>query len=105
MCVVIRDEFVERKQAGRETERENDESCVQYSSAKEVDGEWMCRALMAWLREISLDLDNEPALTRFVDVWSNLPAMKGGSRMLDSPVVRFGEQRNSGKCNAISSGV
>ena len=30
-------------------EKEND------SGAKEVDGEWMCRALMAWLRQIGLD--------------------------------------------------
>ena len=52
---------------------------------------------MAVLREIELDFvdmivksDNEPALTSLIEPWSNLRAMKGGSRMSveSSPVGR-----------------
>ena len=51
--------------------------------------------LMVWLREIGLEVvgiivksDTEPALTSLTESWSNLRAMKGGSRMIveSSPV-------------------
>ena len=51
-------------------------------------GEWICRRLMAWLREIGREIvdiivrsDNEPAVTSFTEPWSKLRAVKGGSRM------------------------
>ena len=58
-------------------------------------GEWICRRLMAWLREIGLESvdiivksDNEPALTSLIASWSTMRAMMSGSRMIveNSPV-------------------
>ena len=58
-------------------------------------GEWICRRLMAWLREIELESvdiivmsDNESALTSLIASWSTMRAMTRGSRMLieNSPV-------------------
>ena len=57
---------------------------------KKSTGEWICRRLMAWFREIGLEFvdivmsDNEPALASFIESWSHLRAMKGGLR--NSPV-------------------
>ena len=54
-------------------------------------GEWVCRRLMVWLREIGLEFvdisvqsDNGPALTILIESWSTLRAMKSGSRMMKS---------------------
>ena len=43
-------------------------------------GEWICRRLLAWLREIGEEFvvksDNELALTSVIESWSTLSAMK-----------------------------
>ena len=58
-------------------------------------GEWICRRLMAWLREIGLEFvdiivksDNTPA--SLIESWSTLRVMKSRSRMIieNSPFVR-----------------
>ena len=53
-------------------------------------GDWTCRRLMAWRREIGLEFvdiivksDNEPALTSLIESQSTLRAMKSGSRMIN----------------------
>ena len=45
-------------------------------------GDWMCRRLMAWLRETGLEFvdiivksDNEPSLTSLTESWSTLRPM------------------------------
>ena len=62
---------------------------------RKTTGEWICRRLMAWLREIGLESvdiivksDNEPALTSLIASWSTMRAMTSGSRMIieNSPV-------------------
>ena len=62
---------------------------------RKTTGEWICRRLMAWLREIGLESvdiivksDNEPALTSLIASWSKMRAMTSGSRMIieNSPV-------------------
>ena len=62
---------------------------------RKTTGEWICRRLMAWLREIGLESvdiivksDNEPALTSLIASWSTMRAMTSGSRMIieKSPV-------------------
>ena len=62
---------------------------------RRTTGEWICRRLMAWLREIGLESvdiivksDNEPALTSLIASWSTMRAMMSGSRMIieNSPV-------------------
>ena len=62
---------------------------------RKTTGEWICRRLMAWLREIGLESvdiivksDNEPALTSLITSWSTMRAMTSGSRMIveNSPV-------------------
>ena len=63
--------------------------------SRKTTGEWICRRLMAWLREIGLESvdiivksDNEPTLTSLIASWSTMRAMKSGSRMIieSSPV-------------------
>ena len=51
--------------------------------------EWICRRLLAWLRETGLEFvdilvksDNAPASTILVQKWSTLRVMKSGSRMI-----------------------
>ena len=46
--------------------------------------EWICKRLMAWLREIGLEFvdivvksDNEPALVKLIKSWGSVRAMKG----------------------------
>ena len=62
---------------------------------KRSTGDWTCRRLMTWLREIGLEFvdiivksDNEPVLTTLIESRSTLRAMKSGSRMIieTSPV-------------------
>ena len=62
---------------------------------RKTTGEWICRRLMAWLREIGLESvdiivksDNEPAVTILIALWSTMRAMTSGSRMIieNSPV-------------------
>ena len=57
-------------------EGKGDKGHTQYSSSEEDGGEWVCRRLMAWVREIGLESadiivnsDNEPALTSLVASW------------------------------------
>ena len=65
--------------------------CV-FSTVPRTMGEWICRRLMVWHREIGLEFvdivksDNEPASTSLIESWSNLRAVKGGSRMIDESV-------------------
>ena len=54
-------------------QRKSDESCGQLGGS-ESTGDWTCRRLMAWLREIGLGVvdiivksDNEPALTSLIE--------------------------------------
>ena len=56
---------------------------------RKTTGEWICRRLIAWLREIGLESvdiivksDNEPALTSLIASWSTMRAMTSGSRMI-----------------------
>ena len=79
----------ERKRLSFVLARESDESCAQQEGSKEV-GDWTCRRLMAWRREIGLEFvdiivksDNEPALTSLIESQSTLRAMKCGSRMIN----------------------
>ena len=67
-------------------------------------GEWICRRLMARLREVGLESvdvivksHNEPALTSLIASWSAMRAMTSGSRMIieNSPV-------GSSKSNGIA---
>ena len=62
---------------------------------RKTTGDWICRRLMAWRREIGLESvdiivksDNEPALTSWIASWSAMRAMTRGSRMIieNSPV-------------------
>ena len=62
---------------------------------RNTTGEWICRRLMAWLRELRLESvdiivksDNEPALTSLIASLSTMRAMTSGSRMIieNSPV-------------------
>ena len=64
--------------------RKGDESCAQFRTR-----EWICRRLMAWLREIGLESvdiivnsNNEPALTSLIASWSTMRAMTTGSTMI-----------------------
>ena len=50
---------------------------------RKTTGEWICRRLMAWLREIGLESkdiivksDNEPALTSLIASWSTMRARR-----------------------------
>ena len=45
----------ERKPLRFGSNRTSDEGCVQQSGPKKSTGEWKCRRLMAWLREIGLE--------------------------------------------------
>ena len=63
---------------------------------RKTTGEWICRRLIAWLREIGLESvdiivksDNEPALTSLIASWSTMRAMTSGSRMIieNSPLA------------------
>ena len=63
---------------------------------RKTTGEWICRRLMAWLREIGLESvdiivksDNELALTSLIASWSTTRAMTSGLRMIieNSPVA------------------
>ena len=56
---------------------------------RNTTGEWICRRLMAWLRELRLESvdiivksDNEPALTSLIASLSTMRAMTSGSRMI-----------------------
>ena len=56
---------------------------------KKTTEEWICRRLIAWLREIGLESvdiivksDNEPALTSLIASWSTMRAMTSGTRMI-----------------------
>ena len=66
---------------------------------RKTTGEWICRRLMAWLREIGLESvditaksDNEPAPTSVIASWSTMRAMTSGSRM-SSRTVRLAVRR------------
>ena len=56
---------------------------------KKSTGDLTCRRIMAWAREIGLEFadisvnsDNEPALTSLIASWSTLRAMESGLRMI-----------------------
>ena len=56
---------------------------------RKTTGEWICRRLMAWLREIGLESvdiivksHHEPALTSLIASWSTMRAMTSRSRMI-----------------------
>ena len=73
-------------------------------------GEWICRRLMACLREIVLKFvdiivksDNEPAVTSLIKSWSTLGAMKSGSRMIIGSSLVGSSKSNGSVERAIQS--
>ena len=78
--------------------------------SRKPTGEWTCRRLMAWLREIGWEFvditvksDNEAALTSLIELWSTLRAMKSGSRMINEKGAVGSSKSNGIAVRAIQS--
>ena len=80
---------------------------------RKTTGEWICRRLMAWLREIGLESvdvivksDNEPALTSLIASWSTKRAMTRRSRMIieKQSCWQFEEQQNCREGDPVGAG-